>query len=52
MRMMKRTIWALCGVMWMSIPGYSAGDVRYDEPQKQETPLKKFPIRKRPPANG
>lgn len=52
MRTMKRTIWALCGVMWMSIPGYSTGDVRYDEPQEKETPLKKFPIRKRPPANG
>lgn len=43
MRTMKRTIWALCGVMWMSIPGYSAGDVRYDEPQKQETSFKEIP---------
>lgn len=43
MRTMKRTIWALCGVMWMSIPGYSTGDVRYDEPQEKETSFKEIP---------
>lgn len=43
MRTMRQTVWVLCGMLFMGIPGYAMDSIRYNVPQEKTAPFKEIP---------